>query len=163
MDLFENRVAKIYRLPDKSLSKDILITLGRICYNIIEHPTEQKYKRISKRSKHVEHIVQNEDAFEILYMIGFRKEIVDFEEHYTLQHVSANDKARLKDIYDLLVSYADKLPEIGKEEQKTNYDIAKERKAAHEKRVQDILFQAEQDRKEVKERNEQYIRKLKKK
>lgn len=156
-DHISQSIVKIYRLQDKSCAKDILTTLVRIIGNIVQYPMEEKYRKLSARNKHVRSIMENEDSYAIILDIGFKKQVIQFEEVWILPHVSTIDQARLRDIHSLLSEYAGNIKLPSSTEEETPYQIEKKRKAMHEKRVNDILFQAEQDRQEVKERHERFM------
>lgn len=83
---------KLKRLIDGSIiaknqashSLECLETLLKIITNCKEFPREPKYRSIRGRGKVIQKVLKVEGGREVLFLVGFGKEIKEFEEFFIL-------------------------------------------------------------------------------
>jgi hypothetical protein len=150
-------IQKISKWRDRQTAKNTLILLKKIVDKIILYPQDDKYCQLSQRNQTFQNMIKHEECLEFLLELGFRKYILEFQEKWILDHVSPIDLAKLQNISILLQEYEQSIPSPVTVEQTTAYQLAKQRNEQHREYVDGILYQTEQDRMQVKERNEQFI------
>jgi len=81
--------------------------LGKVVANILAHPEEKKYRRLKKLSKAFAVVKQVRDGEALLYFLGFRDKVEDFEQFAVLSTHDADAwQDEFRERSELIRSYA---------------------------------------------------------